>query len=404
MENLFCQVHPDIPFFDLKKYHQVKLIASSNNRVYLYKFLNQAVAVKEVIFQQLQNEQIEKLKKQYQIQKGYNETIIQIYGMAMQQQQRFSGKFQTIIFICMEYMKYCLQDHIELIRNQQLPINKNSFSNLLKSTVQTHAFLQSIHLCHGDIKPQNILINDKINPTQFKTCDFDNMIQLFHAKLQPCIISTKQYHAPEIQQAIKEGLESFNYNPYKAQVYSLGLCLIQMHPQIDFFKINHITFMLIEQVYGTQIQTLISKMLDPINYNRPDFFEALQYLNRNSIANLSTEQLEYQGNDILKSQNSYFRNTPDMFDTLRRESKYPNQLCDSVDTTSDFLIQGQVNLSSEENNNLYDVQVSTQTGISSNKNQKQCCSSKYINKTNILIFCSILLLLVLFILLLKYQI
>ncbi|CAD8064968.1 unnamed protein product [Paramecium primaurelia] len=177
-----------------------------------------------------------------------------------------------------------------------------------------------------------------------------------------------------------------------------------MHPQIDFFKINHITFMLIEQVYGTQIQTLISKMLDPINYNRPDFFEALQYLNRNSIANLSTEQLEYQGNDILKSQNSYFRNTPDMFDTLRRESKYPNQLCDSVDTTSDFLIQGQVNLSSEENNNLYDVQVSTQTGISSNKNQKQCCSSKYINKTNILIFCSILLLLVLFILLLKYQI
>ncbi|CAK74897.1 unnamed protein product (macronuclear) [Paramecium tetraurelia] len=400
MENLFCQVHPDIPFFDLKKYHQTKLIASSNNRVYLYKFLNQAVAVKEVILQQLENEQIEKLKKQYQIQKGYSETIIQIYGMAMQQQQRFSGKFQTIVFICMEYMQYCLQDHIELIRMEQLPINKNSLASLLKSTVQTHAYLQSIHLCHGDIKPQNILINDRINPTQFKTCDFDNMIQLVHSKLQPCIFSTKQYHAPEIQQAIKEGLESFNYNPYKAQVYSLGLCLIQMHPQIDFLKINHITFMLIEQVYGSQIQILISKMLDPINYNRPDFFEALSYLNKNSIANISTEQLEYQGNEILKSQNSYFRNTPDMFDTLRRESKYPNQLYDSVDTTSDFLILGQVNLSNEEETTFSDDHITSKVGTRST--QKYFCNSKYITKTNIMIFCSILLLLVLFILLLMY--
>ncbi|CAD8087788.1 unnamed protein product [Paramecium sonneborni] len=394
MENLFYQVHPDIPFFDLKKYQQTKLIASSNNRVYLYKFLNQQIAVKEIIFQFLENEHLEKLKKQYQIQKEYSETIIQIYGMAMQKQERFSGKYSTIIYICMEYMQYCLQDHIELIRKEQFRINEFSFINLLKSGIQTHAYLQSIHMCHGDIKPQNILINDKINPTQFKTCDFDNLIKLNQSKLQPCIFSTKLYHAPEIQQAIKEGMESFHYNPYKAQIYSFGLCLIQMHPEVDICKINHISFMRIEQVYGQLISQLIIKMLDPINYNRPDFFEALQFINKNSIANISKDFYTIQGNEVLKSQNSCFRNTPDMFDTLRRESKYPNQLCDSVDTTSEFIIKGLVNQSNDENDIINDNSVKT---------KKRFCCTNQITKVIIIAFCLILLILSLIIFLSMYQ-
>lgn len=48
MQNYF-QIHEAVPFIDLNLYRQEKLIAASNNRVYLFSGnANQLMAVKEI--------------------------------------------------------------------------------------------------------------------------------------------------------------------------------------------------------------------------------------------------------------------------------------------------------------------------------------------------------------------
>lgn len=125
----------------------------------------------------------------------------------------------------MEYLPHSLQDWIDHIRKRKI-INKGVAEQFLKASVLVNLWLQQQSLCHCDIKPHNILINDLQQPTEFKLCDFDNLMHFTSKQVQNCYYSTQSYHPPEIQHAIGQGLEQFKYNPFKAQVYSLGLCLV----------------------------------------------------------------------------------------------------------------------------------------------------------------------------------
>ena len=78
------------------------------------------------------------------------------------------------------------------------------------------------YIVHGDIKPQNILIDTDLN---LKICDFDLASQMEgHFGLITGLQGTTEYLAPETIDS--EGLDP--YSPFLAEIFALGVVLFNM--------------------------------------------------------------------------------------------------------------------------------------------------------------------------------
>ena len=90
-------------------------------------------------------------------------------------------------------------------------------------------FMQSKEICHRDIKPQNILIHNYA--TTLKIGDFGSSRYLKNA-INFSVVGTPIYMSPEMRKAYAQHLEradnSFQYCPYKSDVYSLGLVILDL--------------------------------------------------------------------------------------------------------------------------------------------------------------------------------
>lgn len=188
----------------------------------------------------------------------------------------------------MEYCTKTLMDEITSKKEQNNPYTEKEIYDISVSLLSGFAILESKKICHQDIKPHNIFINSQ---GILKIADF-NISKRFDqsattlATGQHYIQGTTGYMSPELRKALLEGkllgqgTISAKFKPVKADVFSLGLTLLQLYTlqTVENFSTPEGRPALEEVLANIPypwLRTSLAKMLDKDYKFRPKFKHVL---------------------------------------------------------------------------------------------------------------------------------
>ena len=255
--------------------------------------INRKYALKKIIASS--EKEIKSLKQEYQIlfdiQTNLYESqtklnVVNIYGLS-------SKQLDPTTYVMYVLMELSITDWEKEILNFHKKNNYYSEDELFKimyDLVDTLAKLQKENISHRDIKPQNILvfINDK-NERYYKLADFGEAKELLNGH-QPTekqtLRGTELYMSPLLFYGLRSRKikRYIKHNPYKSDVFSLGLCLLfaatlcfESLYDVRELKSNVSIKIIIEKYlknrYSYRIIDIISSMLDINESTRDDFIE-----------------------------------------------------------------------------------------------------------------------------------
>lgn len=128
------------------------------------------------------------------------------------------------------------------------------------SIVKTFAFLQTMKICHLEIKPSNIYYDSLVNQIyllDFSSNSKDSILKVSNeVKKEFSITGSSLYFPPEIDAALNANNSSSNLNPYKADVFSFAIVFLEIS-----------TLQLPSKIYGVSqwkegIDNLLKKLRD----------------------------------------------------------------------------------------------------------------------------------------------
>ena len=168
------------------------------------------------------------------------------------------------------------------------PWTEEELLNYCKQLISALEFLEINEIAHRDIKPGNILVSN--NGQTLKISDFGDSKKITDDEFS--IVGTPAYLSPTVREAYRNWQEGIrvpyiHHDPYKSDVFSLGLVLIYM---TSFKKIDNILdlnilskdiekaiFKISERYH--RIKILLREMLQMEESNRPRFAELNRMLN-----------------------------------------------------------------------------------------------------------------------------
>ena len=173
---------------------------------------------------------------------------------------------------------------------------------ILKSLVKTFQILQTMGISHRDVKPQNILC---FGENGYKLTDFGeakkrnvnisikNVYGFEQDTTRQTLRGTELYMSPLLFKALRSNqLECLEYNAYKSDVFSLGMCfllassltyqtLFDIREENDMKKIEETIEKFLGKLYSKDYINIIIKMLQIDEKSRPDFIELSKILRIN---------------------------------------------------------------------------------------------------------------------------
>ena len=105
---------------------------------------------------------------------------------------------------------------------------KSNFETLINGL----SFLQTMNICHRDLKPSNLLLDEQLNNVymvdfgvskQLKGSNPDETKKLLDMAGSPNYLSPELYTIYK-----KQATENITINPYKSDVFSLGLIILKL--------------------------------------------------------------------------------------------------------------------------------------------------------------------------------
>ena len=138
--------------------------------------------------------------------------------------------FGTIYHMIFDFFPQSLKRKIEKEYNHSpFPFEKiyKFFTKLLNSL----AFLQTLNICHRDLKPDNILLDKEENIYLIDFSESQEIItSVDETKKILSIVGSRKYVSPELHKAFNTNIdvEKFLINPYKSDVFSLGLIFLEL--------------------------------------------------------------------------------------------------------------------------------------------------------------------------------
>jgi translation initiation factor 2-alpha kinase 4 len=96
--------------------------------------------------------------------------------------------------------------------------------SILKQLSQGLFFLQKNKIAHRDIKPQNILIFPN---NIYKIADMGEAKEIDKNKMQMATLrGSELFMSPLLYEGLKYNKKNIRHNPYKSDMFSLGLCFL----------------------------------------------------------------------------------------------------------------------------------------------------------------------------------
>lgn len=169
-----------------------------------------------------------------------------------------------------------------------LPIEDRLF--LFRIIVYSFLPFESNGIIHGDIKPENIIIEYIGNYPIARIIDFESS---FFAKTPPpqgYIVGTEPYYSPELAEYNSESSEESNITlTTKSDIFSLGLILFEIltghYPEVGkkeywYEACNRGVQLPTESSWSNQLKQLILMMLSPNPKKRPTIVQILTTLKK----------------------------------------------------------------------------------------------------------------------------
>ncbi|XP_047134652.1 dual specificity mitogen-activated protein kinase kinase 7 isoform X1 [Hydra vulgaris] len=127
---------------------------------------------------------------------------------------------QSDVYVCMELMGTCLE---KLLKTTRTPVPEPILGKVAYSVVKALQYLKQVHgVMHRDVKPSNILLDDKGN---VKLCDFGISGRLVDSKAKTKGAGCAAYMAPERVEPPDPLNPDYDV---RADVWSLGISLVEL--------------------------------------------------------------------------------------------------------------------------------------------------------------------------------
>lgn len=157
---------------------------------------------------------------------------------------KLSGILKFFGFVKEEFaqiLRYSLyfEDKTTTLENLMLSNYNLSFSDvdrIASNLLNALSFLQSIGISHQDIKPDNILLDKNLNATIFNfeiACEISRKQE---GSFNTEIMKMEEFMSPEMRAAFLKGSQKCNIQPFKSDVFSLGLTILKLGVQMGEIK------------------------------------------------------------------------------------------------------------------------------------------------------------------------
>lgn len=204
---------------------------------------------------------------------GPHPNIVKIKGFTIEI-VKINGTINFTTYILMELWPRSLLDEISLRFSELRYFNQKELNDMVPKLIHTFAFLQKKCIAHRDIKPENILINEQ---NSICVIDFSESISIDQIKTQATtLVGSPYYMSPELKYFYINGFFSpiEEYNPWKSDVFSLGMTLIDLCSlYLGDQKSLREKMNIIQEIYGEELQEALKEMIKEKPEERPDFIE-----------------------------------------------------------------------------------------------------------------------------------
>ena len=170
---------------------------------------------------------------------------------------------------------------------------------IIYSLVDAFAYLESVGICHRDIKPTNLFLLENF---QIKIIDFgeskefvDDDDEEDEHSAMATIRGTPQYLSPILWEAhVITQVKHVEHNMFKSDVFSAGLVIFQIASLRDVNGFNQKTdqcngekliyegLRILSKKYSNKVIEILSLMLKFNENDRPNFIELVKYLAKNN--------------------------------------------------------------------------------------------------------------------------
>ena len=170
---------------------------------------------------------------------------------------------------------------------------------IIYSLVDAFAYLESVGICHRDIKPTNLFLLENF---QIKVIDFgeskefvDDDDEEDEHSAMATIRGTPQYLSPILWEAhVITQVKHVEHNMFKSDVFSAGLVIFQIASLRDVNGFNQKTeqcngekliyegLKILSKKYSNKVIEILSLMLKFNENDRPNFIELVKYLAKNN--------------------------------------------------------------------------------------------------------------------------
>lgn len=200
---------------------------------------------------------------------GQNNCFLKFYG---------NWTNENKLYIVMEYHEYNIMTVITHYKANNMKIPEETLKILTVKLLDSFALMECMGIYHRDIKPHNILITSTfdLKIIDFSIAEVKSVIDTTLITSAAMIQGSKGYMAPELQAALDSGSKSAHINIAKADVFSLGLTLLQIILMEDlaiFNKAenNQALMQKIDKVDTVWMRNVLQKMLCLDHHNRLSF-------------------------------------------------------------------------------------------------------------------------------------
>jgi len=281
--------------FNVTDYIIIKKIGQGSfGQIFMVKdSINRKYALKKIIASS--EKEIKSLKQEYQIlydiQSNLNESntkinVVNIYGLSTKQLDPTT----YVMYVLMELSITDWEKEILSFHRQNHYYTEDELFKVMYDLIDTLAKLQKENISHRDIKPQNILVFiSNNNERYYKLADFGEAKELLSGNKpteKQTLRGTELYMSPLLFYGLRSRKikRYIKHNPYKSDVFSLGLCLLfaatlcfESLYDVRELKSNVSIKIIIEKYlknrYSYKIIDIISSMLDINETTRDDFIE-----------------------------------------------------------------------------------------------------------------------------------